>query len=170
MKFSVRSKAISRFFSILLTSVLITACGIEFRPALELPQGIKAVHVLGGSPVLSETVKSVLLSSGVTVSDKKEKADAVLVLFDESDDTRVLIIDPQTNQPREYELSYTVFFRLQDRKGAVLFPAQKVRLIRDYVFDHTSVISSHRERGVLQREMRQNAAHKLLRLISKYNP
>ena len=170
MKFSVCSRAIGRFFLVILTSTLISACGLEFRPIVELPQGLKVLHVLGGDLIFNRTVKSVLLNSGVALSDEKDKADAVLTLFDESDDERVVVVDAQTNQPREYELSYTVFFRLHNREGEALFPAQKVHLIRNYVFDQTAVIGSHRERGILQREMRIDAAHRLLRIISKYDP
>ena len=72
----------------------------------------------------------------------------------------------QERLEREFELSYSVSFELRKTDGTVLVEHQTVSLVRDYLFDADQVIGKSREQNVLKKEMRRDAAQRILTRLS----
>ncbi|MEM7250086.1 MAG: LPS assembly lipoprotein LptE [Pseudomonadota bacterium] len=125
------------------------------------------MHIAGGGSSLREEVTNVLTSSGARIASSRDDADAILRLSNEDRKERLLGVDPDTGKAREFELAYSVSFGLQDGSGKALVPTQRLRVVRDYVFDRDALIGKSRERGVLISEMRRDAALQLVRRLSE---
>ncbi len=93
-------------------------------------------------------------------------ADLVLRVLGESFSRRVLAVDPVTGKEREFELNYTLRFDARRGGGEEVLAAQRVSLVRDFVFDRDSLIGVSREQGVLENEMRRGAVEQMMRRLA----
>ena len=148
-----------------LAASLASGCGYQLRGASSLPESFTRVYVQTRSSALRNAIDE-LLSSGGGAQVPNEKGAAVKLLVDYEDlSERLLSVDPNTGKAREFEVSYSARFLVKDADGAVVVPHQEVKIVRDYVFDGDAVIGKSRERGVLQTEMRRDAARQIFHRI-----
>ena len=152
-------RRLTSFVLVTLLLGLLSGCGFQLRGSADL-QGLKSVRIDTGSTILRDELAVFL------VDDKKAPVDAVLSAYDENYQRRVLSVDSNTGKAREYELAYTVKFNLVDGDGEALVSEQRVRLVRDFVFDEDAVIGKSREEDVLRREMRRDAVQHILRRLT----
>lgn len=145
----------------------LSGCGFHLRGAASLPEAIQVVAVRAPSLAVREEIAVFLEDGGVRVVDAGAdvNADAVLSVFQEAYERRVLSVDPNTGKAREFELAYIFDFSFIDREGKALVKPQSVRLVRDFVFDEDAVIGKSREEGVLREEMRRDAVQQLIRRL-----
>ena len=148
--------------------LVISGCGFHLRGAVELPEDVHAVVLSGGSAALHDEIRALLTGSQARVVNALADADAVLNLISESDDQRLLVVDPDTGSPREYEVVYSVAYGLQSVEGVPIVPPNTVRVVRDYVYDRDAIIGTSRELGVLRTEMRRDAALQIMRRLSSH--
>tara|TARA_B100000676_G_scaffold312551_1_gene387338 strand:+ start:3506 stop:4009 length:504 start_codon:yes stop_codon:yes gene_type:complete len=159
-------RRLKSFVLVTLLLGLLSGCGFQLRGSADL-QGLKSVRIDTGSTILRDELAVFLEDGGVVlVDDKKAQVDAVLSAYDENYQRRVLSVDSNTGKAREYELAYTVKFNLVDGDGEALVSEQRVRLVRDFVFDEDAVIGKSREEDVLRREMRRDAVQHILRRLT----
>lgn len=147
---------------LLFVSLGLTGCGFHLRGSPPFPEDARALYLKTSNNQLFDELAVYLRDSGATVMQTKDGADAVLNLGNESFNTRTLSVDPDTGKEREFELSYSVSFELRKSDGTILVEHQTVNLVRDYVFDNDQVIGKSREKGVLEIEMRRDAAQRIL--------
>ena len=161
-------RRLKSFLLVTLLLGLLSGCGFQLRGSADL-QGLKSVRIDTGSTILRDELAVFLEDGGVVlVDDKKAQVDAVLSAYDENYQRRVLSVDSNTGKAREYELAYTVKFNLVDGDGdgEALVSEQRVRLVRDFVFDEDAVIGKSREEDVLRQEMRRDAMQRILRRLT----
>ncbi len=143
----------------------LSGCGYHLRGELDLPEGVRTVRLDAVPGSLQEAARFVLEASGVDVVSGKDPHDLLLRMREQGFTERVLTVDPDTGKAREYELSYGLTYTVLDSRGKPVVPPRTITLVRDYVFDRDAVIGKSRERGVLQREMRQDAVLQALRAL-----
>lgn len=151
------------FFVVSLSS---SGCGFHLRGSPPFPDDARSVYLKTPNDLLFDELAVYLQDSGATVISNEEGADAVLNLSKENFTKRTLSVDPDTGKEREFELSYSVSFELRKTDGTVLVEHQTVSLVRDYVFDADQVIGKSREQNVLKKEMRRDAAQRILTRLS----
>jgi LPS-assembly lipoprotein len=149
---------------VLLAATQLGGCGFQLRGNTALPQDIRTVHV-NAPAELRDEIRIYLEGGGVAFADSRAGADASINVTREAFDRRVLSVDPTTGKEREFELVYTVDFNVMRESGAPVLSGESISLLRDFVFDPDSVIGKSREEGVLQQEMRRDAAQQLLRRL-----
>lgn len=66
---------------------------------------------------------------------------------------------------QEYELTYTLNYRVEDGQGKLLRPNTTVRLLRSYNFNRNSITASDREEAIIRRELQSAAARQILRQL-----
>jgi LPS-assembly lipoprotein len=88
----------------------------------------------------------------------------VLVITQDSTSRRVLSVD-NAGQANEYEVAYTLGFRLDNPDGANLVVPQSINLRRQYRYDPNLTLAKADEEARLVREMRQDAVRQLLRRL-----
>jgi LPS-assembly lipoprotein len=156
-------------FTIVLT---IVGCGFKLRGDYGLPAGIQQLQLLAAQKntplhrILGKQLQGLdieVWDSMATAEQINEKVDAVVYLVSDQLERRLLSLF-STGQVAEYELLYTIKYRIQ-------FPAQDTQLVefdvtREYQDDPDAVLAKSRELDLIQQEMRQEAANRIIRQIA----
>ncbi|SDB27724.1 LPS-assembly lipoprotein [Pseudidiomarina indica] len=150
----------SRWIIVTLIAAAVSSCGFQLRDHYQLPPAMESVAIK--APAFSEFAKVVeqrFTLAGVNLANLDTET-LVIELLNEQLDRRTLSLS-QSGQVAEYEMIYTVTYQLlkQGEASAV----QKLEVYRDYQDDPNFALAKTREREVLVQEMRQEAAHQLLR-------
>ncbi|PKG99062.1 LPS assembly lipoprotein LptE [Paraglaciecola sp. MB-3u-78] len=157
----------------ILTIVLtIVGCGFKLRGDYGLPTGIQQLQLLAAqkNTQLHRILGKQLQGFNIEVSDNTlsasqiaEQVDAIVYLTSDQLERRLLSLF-STGQVAEYELVYTIKYQIQ-------FPAQDPQEIefdvtREYQDDPDAVLAKSRELDLIQNEMRQEAANRIIRQIA----
>ena len=146
-----------------LTSALMTACGFRPRGSIDLPADFHNVYVQAPTEI-SDELAIFLDSGGATVVDSPGEADASIKVQNENYDRRVVAVNATTGKAREFELLYTVNFSVRMKDGTMLMPSEQVVVRRVFVFDPDAVIGATQNVAALQRDMRRDAAQRIVRI------
>ena len=109
-----------------------------------------------------EQVTIFLEGSDTRLVTDRSAADVILTVSNARYTRRVLTVDPDTGKEREFELAYTFNMAARRSNGNALVESQRVTLLRDYVFDRTTLIGSGREESSLREEMLRDAVQQML--------
>lgn len=151
-----------RYLTVLLLSLLLTACGFQLRDSYQLPPQLEQVHI--DAPAFSELSQVVKQRFTLAGAEVDGDSDALTVrIVSDALDRRALSLS-RSGQVAEYELIYTVWYELTSRNGQTT-PAQRIEVYRDYQDDPNFALAKTREREVLVAEMREDAARQLLRQV-----
>jgi LPS-assembly lipoprotein len=143
--------AISRLL-ILILSFTVAACGYHLRGAYDLPKGMKAIYLEGGSSLLREQLLMAVKSSSGQLVDLPEKADVILRIYDEDIERRVLSLS-QRGRSNDIELAGHLEFQLLDNKNGVLIGREPVDFRREYYNDQQDIIAKGNEEMVIKKEL-----------------
>ena len=150
------------FISFSLLSMVLNGCGFQLRgnyllaPELQ-PIEFSSVDKFGE---LTRLVKQHLTINDVNLVKTSDKPIPQMRILQDNLDRRTLSVFPN-GQVAEYELIYTVRYQ-------VLIPGKEIQdfnfeLNRDYQDDPDIALAKSRELSLMLREMRQEAANKILR-------
>jgi LPS-assembly lipoprotein len=146
----------------LLAAALLSACGFRPRGSLELPPDFREIYVEG--PVdISDEIAIFLESGGASLVTNGAEADAVIKVQPHGYAERVVSVDAETGKAREFELLYTLDYSIRMKDGTMLIPPERFSVRRIYVFDPTAGLGASNNVTVLRRDMRQDAAQKIIR-------
>ena len=144
---------------------VLTGCGYQLRGSDSLPIELSRIYVQTQTNALYRAVALMLDGTGAELVKNRKDAVAVILVNGEDLSERLLSVDPNTGKAREYELSFAAVFSVRGNNGESLVDRQRVRVVRDYVFDSDAVIGKSRERGVLEAEMRRDAVQQIFNRI-----
>ncbi len=151
---------------LLLLALILSACGFHLRGAAALPPDLRALAVTGtpeNGPLWRVLRDAIPAAGGILAG--AANADAVLVITADRFDRRVLSVDSQ-GRAQEYELKYTLGYRLDSSDGKPLLDARNLTVFRQYRFDPDAVLAKGEEERRLQEEMRRAAVGRLLRQLT----
>lgn len=138
---------------ILLTLLLfISACGYQLRGSIELPEGLKNIHLQGASSQLRKSIQKTLRSSGGELVDEMGQAGLVVQVVKEEMDRRVLSLS-STGRASEYEVIYSLEYNLLDGEGNTLSETQKVEMSKDYFNNQEELLGKDNEEQVIREEL-----------------
>ena len=157
-------RAVVRCIALVLPILIVGGCGYQLRGAVSLPLDIDAIRV-EGPPGIGPAIIELLDRRGIRGQSTHGSTKTLLHLGNEQFSRRVLSIDPMTGREREFELAYSVAFRVTGEDGEELVPEGTVSLLRDYVFDTDAVLAKDHEQNVLEAEMRRDAAREIVSRI-----
>lgn len=145
---------------VLIAALTLVGCGFHLRDDYQLPAEMKNVAI--DASAFSE-FRSVLEQRFELAGAKlvpQDQAGLVVVILNDKLNRRTLSLS-QSGQVAEYELIYTVAYQLVRAQQ----PSRElqVEVYRDYQDDPNFALAKTREREVLVREMRDEAARQLLR-------
>lgn len=146
-------------------AVGLAGCGFQLRGGVGLPEAYTPVHVSGPQD-LRAAIETGLRGGGAAVTAEPTEAGIRLELFGESFSQRTLSVDPDSGNAQEYEVAYSVSYRVLDRAGRALVEPTALSLQRDYFFDSDAVLGTSRQVTVLHEEMRRDAAQQVLRRVN----
>ena len=155
-----------RAFLILLLVVVLSACGFQLRGSYNLPWETLAI---GGVPENNELyfqIKRGLEASSQTkvITDAKQ-ARATLVILQNLQHKAILSLSGK-GLVREFQLTRTFMYRIQDAEGKEVLPASQIVLQRDMTFDDERIFAKEAEEAMIWREMQQDMVQQLLRRLA----
>lgn len=157
----------------ILTIVLtIVGCGFKLRGDYGLPSGIQQLQLLAAQKntplhrILGKQLQGINIDvwdNTASASQIDEQVDVIVYLSSDQLERRLLSLF-SSGQVAEYELVYTIKYQIQ-------FPAQDALKIefdvtREYQDDPDAVLAKSRELDLIQNEMRQEAANRIIRQIA----
>jgi len=146
-----------------IAALVLAGCGFQLRGQQHLPFG--TLYVPAGTPLSVELKRNITASSNAHLVDDPKQAEAVLSFTGEQREKIILSFDT-SGHVREYQLRYTVGFRLTDAKGNVYIPTSQIRLTRDISFNDAQVLAKEAEEAQLYADMQTDMVQQLLRRIS----
>lgn len=157
-----------RFATMLLivTVLLLGACGFHLRGTAVLPRGMHVVYVQDTQPVsvIGNPLRESLSGSGARVTASADEAGASVRIVRESFDRRLVSTNSKSGGGivRDYELSYSVTFSAQSKEANWTQDEQTLTVAREYSFDESQMLAKTAEQEQLQRDMVQDAVRQML--------
>lgn len=168
----INSMKMLRITIISLLLAALSGCGFHLRGDVDLPSNMQVLYIDGVNQYdnFAVELRRSLRGSGVNVVEDVNSAQAVVKLSNVRFDRRVLSVSGNTGKVREYELFYGAEVTVLDRAGKVILPAQRLRLVRDYVFDENDVLGKSSEEAQLRKEMQTDLISQILRRLQAEQP
>ena len=146
--------------------VLLGACGFHLQGHHALPAQLRVSYVQAAdrqSDFVQDLRKELLTSGAQLMADSKD-ATAVVRILTDTFQRRVLSVSV-TDQPAEYEITYTVRFSVSFGDKEVL-PVQEVSAVRDYTFDETILLAKENEEAILREALAHDLADVVMRRLA----
>lgn len=154
----------SRVFkaSLLLVSTLVlAACGFHLRQSVALPPGMQRVHVTAGNVNLQRGLARALASSGITVEEHAGTGIAELNAPVAAFSTETLTVSGQA-RVTEYTVRYHVEFDVKDGAGQPLVPHQRVDMQREFSYDATNTVGTSAQVDAIQGSLNDDMVQAIL--------
>ncbi len=157
---------LSARLAVTLVAVLVTACGFHLQGHTPLPQVVRTPYVEAPDRQSDfvQYLRHALLSNGAQLTAEKDKASAVVSILRDSVARRVLSVSA-TNQPNQYEVTYTVGFSV-NAAGKELLPPQELTATRTYSFAENLLLAKNHEEEILRQDMARDLADMVMRRLA----
>jgi LPS-assembly lipoprotein len=144
---------------------LLTACGFHLRGTASLPQESLYISGPAYSAFANDLKRAILAGTNTRIADDAAEADATLFILGENRAKLILTLTQQ-GTVREFQLRYSIAYRLADRAGKEIMPPSEIVLVRSYVYNDQQVLAAESEEAFLYRDMQQDAVQQLLRRLA----
>ena len=149
-------------------ALFVAGCGFHLRGSFEVPPEVNPAYVQAPeNSALARELRQTLRSSSVEVVREPEQARAKIRILNEDFRSRVLSVDG-TGKVVEQELRYWVEFDVTDRIGTELVPRQSINVARAQINPDVEVLGKQQEAALMQRDMRQDIAGRILSRIQAH--
>jgi len=157
-------KAISIILALLVSSLLIQACGFKLRGSVAFRDELAPVLIkdLGGVSQIAPVLREAILSQGIAVVNESSQANSIVNLMSERFDRNVLTVS-NAGQVQKYALTYSAEFFVNSSDDTELLKKSSVYVERVLRFDEAELSAKAAEAGVLQKSMLQDASRQILR-------
>ncbi|GAC1454500.1 MAG: hypothetical protein PVSMB6_10360 [Steroidobacteraceae bacterium] len=147
-------------------ALLQAACGFHLQGHTPLPASVRTPYVEAQDrqSAFVQSLRRALLSNGAQLADARDRSSAVVRIIRENYKKRVLTVSA-TNQPNEYELTYTITFAVT-AAGKELLPQEDISATRTYSFDERLLLAKGHEEDLLHADMARDLAGRVLRRLA----
>lgn len=161
------SEARATQWSCLLAAVLLAGCGFHLQGRTPLPAVVRQPYVEAPDRQSDfvQYLRHALLSNGAQLTPEKDRASVVVSVLRDNVARRVLSVSA-TNQPNQYEVTYTVGFSVSAPGGKELLPPQEVSATRTYSFDERLLLAKNHEEEILRQDMARDLADMVMRRLA----
>ena len=154
---------------LLLTVLLLTACGFHLRGQTGMPFNTLYLETANsGTPFIADLRRN-LEASNVKLVNTAEQADVVLNIVFEIPEKQILSLGG-SGRVNEFQLRYRVSLRAYDLKQQDWLPVEEMVLRRDYSYDDTKILAKEAEEAMLYQGMRSDMVQQILRRLSRARP
>lgn len=154
-------------WALILVFVLLSVqgCGWRLRGSMDVSLHLPPLSLeVNGSQQLQRELKRSLKVSGIQLTDSRDAAELILNVTREGEDRRVSSVD-RGGKISEYELLYTLEFKVMDKDGVERLPLQEITQQRTYSFSEQDVLAKGDEQARLFETMRLQAVRALVRRL-----
>ena len=143
-------------------------CGFRLRGSAEVP--FETLYIPQSTSGIGLDLKrNIEAGTSAKVIDDARKAQAILQVDQESRGKQILSLTG-AGRVREFQLTYTVVFRVHDGKGGEYLPANTIELTREMTFLDTQILAKESEEQLLFCDMQIQAVQLILRRIAAAQP
>ena len=140
------------------------SCGFHLRGLAPIP--FESVYIQASQTNKLDIKRRIEASSKTIVLDSPTDAQATLEITKAST-KRIILSVSRTGRVREFQLRYTLAFRVTNQKGQVLVPASKIKINRVLPFSDSAFLSSQMEEKMIVKEMQKDAILRLMDRLGK---
>jgi LPS-assembly lipoprotein len=127
----------------------------------------ESLYVQASNPsVIVDIKRRIQASSNTAVLNSRKDAQAILVIKSARLKKRILSVSG-TGRVREFQLRYSILFRVDDQKGREIVPDTKIEVNRVLPYSDSAILSSQAEEKVLLKDMKKDAILKLMDRLGK---
>jgi LPS-assembly lipoprotein len=127
----------------------------------------ESLYIQASNPSVTIDIKRrIEASSKTAVLDSQKDAQAILVIESAELQKKILSVSG-TGRVREYQLRYTISFRVNDQRGREIVPDTKVEVNRVLPYSDSAILSAGAEEEMLLRNMKKDALLKLIDRLGK---
>jgi len=148
----------------------LAGCGFHLQGVARLPSvfAVTALESDDRYTDLHQALADSLKVAGARVVSRGEPAGAELEILSEDSGQRVLSVSA-TNSPTEYEVYYTVRYRVRVDGREVLAP-QSLTLNKDYSFDEAAILAKEQEQQQIHAALARELATLIMRRLTAVAP
>jgi LPS-assembly lipoprotein len=150
--------------------IVAPGCGFHLRGVRRLPPAFQATYVESADRYTDfrRALDAALRASGSRMVGRDEDAEATVEVLGDDTGQRVLSVSA-SNKPTEYEVYYTVRYRVRIGPREAL-PPQKLTLTRDYSFDETAALAKEQEQDIIRAALARDIAGLVMRRLAALSP
>lgn len=153
----------------------LSACGFHLRGSngsFMLPFATMNITLPDSSPLAIDLKRYIRAIGSTEIVDTREAADATLEVLADPEKTRTKsILSLNSNgRVREYQLGYSIQFRVVDKAGNVLLGLTTIALNRPITFNESQVLAKETEEAQLYRDMRNDLVQQIMRRLAAIKP
>jgi LPS-assembly lipoprotein len=148
----------------ILTVLLLTACGYHLRGAIDLPSEMKAVYIEGASASLQEQFRKALASSNVQLVTSRSAAGTIITVSNEENLKRALSLGA-SGYANQYGLEYRLNYEVTDVNNKPLVTSQPISIKREYFNNQQLILGKDNEEIVIRNEMYQQAVRTIVNQV-----
>ncbi len=145
--------------------LLLTGCGFQLRGTASLPWETLHIGLPENSPLYHQIKRSIESGTHTRVVSDLKDAQASLAVLQNNQNKGILSLSAR-GLVREFQLTRSFVYRIQDAKGKELIPASQIILQREMTFDDERIFAKEAEEVMITREMEQDLVVQLLRRLS----
>jgi LPS-assembly lipoprotein len=146
--------------------MLVAGCGFHLRGALTTPAEMERTYIasVDRHSLFYRRLRAAMKAAGVQIVEDASAATATFTISIDETDQRVLSVSAR-NVPTEFEVFYTVEYRLDDGAKSLL-EVQLRTLTRSYTYDSTLVLGKAKEEELLREAIVDDLVRIVLKQIS----
>jgi len=147
-------------------AALQSACGFHLQGHARRPAAVKTPYVQAPDRQSSfvQSLRHALLSNGAQLANARDESSVVVQIVRENYKKRVLSVSA-TNQPNEYEITYTITFAVTAGDKELL-PQEDISATRTYSFDERLLLAKGHEEDLLRADMARDLADRVMRRLA----
>jgi LPS-assembly lipoprotein len=151
---------------ILLVALALSACGFQLRGSDSLHwETLAIVGVPENNDLYFQIKRSIEAGSHTKVVADAKQAKASLTILQNLQHKNILSLSGK-GLVREFQLTRTFMYRIQDAEGKEIYPPTQIVLQRDMTFDDERIFAKEAEEAMIWREMQQDLVQQLLRRLA----
>ena len=145
-------------------ALMLSACGFALRGPVSFPFASIFVGLPDSSPLGGELKRNIRANGKTVVAKEITAAEVVLEVLAETREKRILSLNSQ-GRVREYDLLYTLRFRVRDQAGKEVLSPTDISLKRNISFNETQVLAKEAEEVLLYRDMQSDLVQQIMRRL-----
>ncbi|GAB1392050.1 hypothetical protein MASR1M60_02130 [Rhodocyclaceae bacterium] len=154
-----------RTFLTALVFLMLTGCGFQLRGTATLPWETLYIGLPENSLLYHQIKRSIESGTHTRIVNDAKEAQASLTVLQNNHNKSILSLSAK-GLVREFQLTRSFVYRIQDAKGKELIPASQIILQREMNFDDERIFAKEAEEAMIMREIEQDLVIQLLRRLS----
>ncbi|CAN5897942.1 hypothetical protein BH11PSE12_BH11PSE12_19530 [soil metagenome] len=145
--------------------LMLSACGFALRGPVAFSFHSIYVGMADTSPLGGELKRNIRANGQTVIAKDSTAADVILDVLAETREKRILSLNSQ-GRVREYDLIYTLRFRVRDQSGKEVLAPTDISLKRNISFNETQVLAKEAEEVLLYRDMQSDLVQQIMRRLA----